>query len=55
MKRIIFWTILFGVNIDSLKTAIAKDNYYLFTLALVACLMAAFMLIVRIVEYINNK
>lgn len=55
MKRIIIWFILFGVNINSLIIAIEKDNYYLFTLAVVACLMAAFMLIVRIVEYINNK
>ena len=55
MKRIIFWFILFGVNFNNLITAIAKDNYYLFTLAVVACLMAAFMLIVRIVDYINNK
>lgn len=55
MKLIIFWFILFVVNINSLIIAIAKDNCYLFTLSVIACLMAAFMLIVRIVEYINNK
>ena len=55
MKGIIFWFILFMVNINSLTISIAKDNYYLFTLSVIACLMTAFMLIVRIDDYINNK
>ena len=55
MEKIIFWAILFAINFSITIDAMADDDYCLFTLAVIACLMAAFMLIVRIVYYINNK